>query len=31
MSEMADAMRRMAARVCIPVIADVDTGYGGFA
>jgi 2-methylisocitrate lyase-like PEP mutase family enzyme len=28
MSEMADAVRRMAARVCIPVIADGDTGYG---
>jgi len=28
MSEMADAVRRMAARVCIPVIADADTGYG---
>ena len=26
--EMADAVRRMAARVCIPVIADADTGYG---
>ena len=25
MSEMADAVRRMAARVCIPVIADADT------
>jgi 2-methylisocitrate lyase-like PEP mutase family enzyme len=25
---MADAVRRMAARVCIPVIADADTGYG---
>ena len=28
MSEMADAVRRMAARVRIPVIADADTGYG---
>jgi hypothetical protein len=28
MSEMADAVRRMAARVRIPVIADGDTGYG---
>src|SRR5262249_26330972 len=28
MTEMADAVRRMAARVCIPVIADGDTGYG---
>src|SRR5215471_20266463 len=28
MSEMADAVRRMTARVCIPVIADGDTGYG---
>ena len=28
MSEMADAVRRMAARICIPVIADGDTGYG---
>ena len=28
MSEMADAVRRTAARVCIPVIADGDTGYG---
>jgi isocitrate lyase len=28
MSEMADAVRRMAVRVCIPVIADGDTGYG---
>src|ERR1700704_4322493 len=28
MSEKADAVRRMAARVCIPVIADADTGYG---
>jgi 2,3-dimethylmalate lyase len=28
MSEMAQAVRRMAARVCIPVIADGDTGYG---
>ena len=28
MSEMAEAVRRMAARVCIPVIADGDTGYG---
>jgi 2-methylisocitrate lyase-like PEP mutase family enzyme len=27
MSEMADAVRRMAARVCIPVIADGDTSY----
>ncbi len=28
MSEMADAVRRMAARVSIPVIADGDTGHG---
>ena len=28
MSEMADALRRMAARVSIPVIADGDTGHG---
>ena len=28
MSEMADAVRRMAARVGVPVIADGDTGYG---
>jgi len=28
MTEMADAMRRMAARVSIPVIADGDTGHG---
>src|SRR6266566_1314753 len=28
MSEMAEAVRRMAARVSIPVIADGDTGYG---
>ncbi len=28
MSEMADAVRRMAARVSIPIIADGDTGYG---
>src|SRR5438876_3983303 len=28
MSEMADAIRRMAARVSIPVIADGDTGHG---
>jgi 2,3-dimethylmalate lyase len=28
MSEMAEAVRRMATRVCIPVIADGDTGYG---
>jgi 2,3-dimethylmalate lyase len=28
MSEMADAVRRMTARVSIPVIADGDTGYG---
>ncbi|MBM3838016.1 MAG: isocitrate lyase/PEP mutase family protein [Verrucomicrobia bacterium] len=27
-SEMADAVRRMAARVSIPVIADGDTGHG---
>ena len=27
-SQMADAVRRMAARVSIPVIADGDTGYG---
>ena len=27
MSEMADALRRMAARVSIPVIADGDTGH----
>jgi 2,3-dimethylmalate lyase len=26
--EQAGAVRRMAARVCIPVIADGDTGYG---
>jgi 2-methylisocitrate lyase-like PEP mutase family enzyme len=28
MSEMADAIRRIAARVSIPVIADGDTGHG---
>ena len=28
LSEMADAVRRMAARVSIPVIADGDTGHG---
>lgn len=28
MSEMADAVRRMASRVSIPVIADGDTGHG---
>ena len=28
MSEMADALRRMTARVSIPVIADGDTGHG---
>ena len=28
MSEMADAVRRMATRVSIPVIADGDTGHG---
>lgn len=28
MTEMADAIRRMAARVSIPVIADGDTGHG---
>lgn len=28
MNEMADAVRRMAARVSIPVIADGDTGHG---
>ncbi|MGH8532494.1 MAG: isocitrate lyase/PEP mutase family protein [Gammaproteobacteria bacterium] len=28
MSEMADAVRRMAQRVAIPVIADGDTGHG---
>src|SRR5260370_18259581 len=28
MSEMADAVRRMAARVSIPIIADGDPGYG---
>lgn len=28
MTEMADAVRRMAHRVSIPVIADGDTGYG---
>src|SRR5438132_14334258 len=28
MTEMADAVRRMAARVRIPVIADGDTGHG---
>jgi 2-methylisocitrate lyase-like PEP mutase family enzyme len=28
MTEMADAVRRMAARVTIPVIADGDTGHG---
>src|SRR5438876_8644726 len=28
LSEMADAVRRMAARVRIPVVADADTGHG---
>jgi 2-methylisocitrate lyase-like PEP mutase family enzyme len=28
LSEMADAVRRMAARVSIPVVADGDTGHG---
>src|SRR5437667_537889 len=28
LSEMADAVRRMAARVSVPVIADGDTGHG---
>ncbi|MBV8212250.1 MAG: oxaloacetate decarboxylase [Verrucomicrobia bacterium] len=28
MSEMADAVRRMSARISIPLIADGDTGYG---
>src|SRR6266852_3933572 len=28
MTEMAEAVRRMAARVSIPVIADGDTGHG---
>lgn len=28
LSEMADAVRRMAARISIPVIADGDTGHG---
>ncbi len=28
LSEMADAVRRMAARITIPVIADGDTGHG---
>ena len=28
MSEMADAIRRMTARLTIPVIADADTGHG---
>ena len=28
MTEMADAVRRMASRVTIPVIADGDTGHG---
>jgi 2,3-dimethylmalate lyase len=28
MSEMADAVRRMAARLSIPIIADGDTGFG---
>src|SRR2546428_11888428 len=28
MTEMAEAIRRMAARVSIPVIADGDTGHG---
>src|SRR5215471_7577640 len=28
LTEMADAVRRMAARVTIPVIADGDTGHG---
>jgi 2-methylisocitrate lyase-like PEP mutase family enzyme len=31
LTEMADAVRRMAARVSIPVIADGDTGHGGLA
>jgi 2-methylisocitrate lyase-like PEP mutase family enzyme len=29
LTEMADAVRRMAQRVAIPVIADGDTGHGG--
>ncbi len=29
MSEMADALRRMASRLSVPVIGDGDTGYGG--
>src|SRR5881394_4604060 len=28
MTEMAEAVRRMAARVAIPVVADGDTGHG---
>ncbi len=28
MSEMADATRRMAHRLTIPVVADADTGHG---
>ena len=28
LSEMADAVRRMAERVAIPVVADGDTGHG---
>src|ERR1700675_4003693 len=28
LTEMADAVRRMAARVAIPVVADGDTGHG---
>src|SRR5262245_34503735 len=28
LSEMADAVRRMASRVSIPVVADGDTGHG---
>src|SRR5260370_32652806 len=28
MTEMADAVRRMAQRVAIPVVADGDTGHG---
>src|SRR3984893_13192944 len=28
LAEMADAVRRMAARVAIPVVADGDTGHG---
>ena len=29
MTEMADAVRRVAARLSIPIIADGDTGHGG--